>query len=208
MASAAPLARSPIAPAMPVVVHQGWEVSTTGSSAPLRLCDLTPLAKVLVRAAPAGAVAAVLDCPAGRTTRNERGDLVVGLGPDEWIVIGPVDAAEEIVGTLAPASAREFATSIDSTHLSILLRLTGADAPRLLEKVCAIDLSEAATPDGAAFRSSVARVLTTVIRDDVGGERSYLLLGDRSSGQYLFDALLDAGEEFAVGVAGYVETES
>jgi hypothetical protein len=46
-----PVARSPIAPAPPVAVVAGWEVSARRSSAPLRLVDCTPLAKVLVRRA-------------------------------------------------------------------------------------------------------------------------------------------------------------
>ena len=39
-----------------------------------------------------------------------------------------------------------------------------------------------------------------MIRADVDGMPSYLLVSDRSFGQYLFDALLDAGDEFGIGV--------
>jgi glycine cleavage system aminomethyltransferase T len=49
----------------------------------------------------------------------------------------------------------------------------------------------------------VAKLVTDVIRDDQAGARSYLLHCERSSGQYLFDALLDAGEEFGIDVAGF-----
>ena len=58
-------------------------------------------------------------------------------------------------------------------------------------------------PDGAVFRASCANVVTDVIRDDVDGTRSYLLHCERSSGQFLFDALLDAGAEFAIDVEGF-----
>jgi heterotetrameric sarcosine oxidase gamma subunit len=87
------------------------------------------------------------------------------------------------------------------------MRITGARAPELLAKVCGVDLSEEVTPDGAAFRSSVAKLVTDVVRDDREGERSYLLHCERSSGQYLFDALIDAGEEFGIEVEGFVATE-
>jgi hypothetical protein len=53
--------------------------------------------------------------------------------------------------------------------------------------------------DGAAFRSSVASLVTDVVRDDTGPIRSYLLHCERSSGQYLADSLLDAGA-FGIGV--------
>ena len=46
----------------------------------------------------------------------------------------------------------------------------------------------------------VAALVTDLVRDDVGGVPSYLLHCERSSGQYLVDALLDAGAEFGVGV--------
>jgi heterotetrameric sarcosine oxidase gamma subunit len=84
------------------------------------------------------------------------------------------------------------------------MRITGARAADLLAKVCGIDLSEEVTPDGAAFRSSVAKLVTDVVRD---GDRSYLLHCERSSGQYLFDALVDAGDEFGIEVDGFVAPE-
>jgi glycine cleavage system aminomethyltransferase T len=43
-----------------------------------------------------------------------------------------------------------------------------------------------------------------VVRDDRDGEISYLLHCERSSGQYLFDALIDAGDEFGIEVDGFV----
>jgi glycine cleavage system aminomethyltransferase T len=59
-----------------------------------------------------------------------------------------------------------------------------------------------ATPDGAAFRSSVAALATDVVRDDVSGARSYLLHCERSSGQYFFDALLTAGRDLGIEIDG------
>ena len=56
----------------------------------------------------------------------------------------------------------------------------------------------------SAFRSSVAKIVTDVVRDDVDGAPSYLLHCERSSGQYLFDVLVDAGDEFGLEVAGFV----
>ena len=46
-------------------------------------------------------------------------------------------------------------------------------------------------------------MVTDVVRDDVAGARSYLLHCERSSGQYLWDALLDAGARSAVEVTGF-----
>jgi len=206
-----PLARSPIAPADPVEVSDGWQLSARTSSAALQLADRSALAKVAVR--PAGgaaasrpdsdlsrAIEASLAVGFGRAVRGVDGTLVVGSGPGEWLMIGPVGAA----GTLI-ARVPSGALSVDLTHGRALVRLTGDDAAKLLSKVCAIDLRDRVTPNGAAFRSTVAKVVTDVVRDDVDGVRSYLLHCERSSGQYFFDALLDAGQEFGIAVAGFAQ---
>jgi sarcosine oxidase gamma subunit len=83
------------------------------------------------------------------------------------------------------------------------MRLNGPLVARVLAKICGIDLSDGIAPDGAAFRTSVAALATDVIRDDLGGTRSYLLHCERSSGQYLFGALLSAGTEFGIEIDGF-----
>jgi heterotetrameric sarcosine oxidase gamma subunit len=199
VADSIPIARSPIAAAPPVEVIDGWEVSVRRSSAPLRLSDCTPMTKVLLRAPAESSTAQVLDVPFGRARRLDD-ILVVGSGPTEWLFLGPVGSSP--AADLRTGSSDDHVSTIDITHGRALVRLTGDDAARLLAKVCAIDLSDDVAPDGIAFRSSVAKVATDVIRDDVAGERSYLLHCERSSGQYFFDALLDAGDEFGIQVEG------
>ena len=184
-----PVARSPIAPTGPVEIQHGWEVSTRKSSASLRLADLSHLAKVGVRARKAP-----FDVTYGRSTRIGAW-VVAGSGPDEWTLIGPVNETFD-------AHTNGFATVIDLTHGRALMRLTGPQSALVLGKMCPIDFSDNMCPDGAAFRASVANVVTDFIRDDVTGIRSYLLHCERSTGQFLFDALLDAGAEFGIDVEG------
>src|SRR6201981_4250365 len=72
--SAQPVARSPIAPAPPVVVKAGWEVSGRRASAAgadtLTLTDCTPLTKVQLRAPVGGEVASLLGVPVRRVARR------------------------------------------------------------------------------------------------------------------------------------------
>lgn len=199
-----PVARSPITVLGPRSVVDGWEVSTRRSSAALRLSDASPLAKVSVRADAGGAFAQVLGVPF-RSSVREHGVLVIGSGPGEWLLLGAPGAAAELAQQVRDHSGGDFVTTVEVTHGRALLRLTGRDAARALSKVCAVDLSDAVTPDRAAFRTSVAKVATDVVRDDAGGhsgEASYLLHCERSSGQYLFECLLDAGSEFGIEPAG------
>jgi heterotetrameric sarcosine oxidase gamma subunit len=180
---------------------------TPGVVGPVTITDLSALAKVQVKASPEGEVRAALGVPFGRAMRSAAlGALVVGSGPGEWLVLGPADAVTALRAELTTlvTGVDEFATVVDLTHGRALVRLRGADSAALLAKVCAVDLTDAVTPDGAALRSSVARVVTDVVRNDVADStRSYLLHCERSSGQYLAECLLDAGAEFAIAVTPF-----
>jgi heterotetrameric sarcosine oxidase gamma subunit len=201
----APIARSPIAPLPPTTVEHSWEVSARRSAAALKITDCTPLAKILVLASTEGEVARSLGVSFGRATRDAHGTLVVGSGPGEWLLLATPGTSVAVTQRVEEVPGEGLISVFDATHGLALLRITGARAPDLLAKVCAIDFSEAVTPDGAAFRSSVAELVTDIVRDDRAGEISYLLHCERSSGQYLFDILIDAGDEFGIEVDGFVD---
>ncbi|HCU96845.1 MAG TPA: hypothetical protein DHU96_30675 [Actinobacteria bacterium] len=200
------IARSPIPPAAPARVEAGWEVSGCHTDAALTITDCTPLAKVHVRAPWNGTMAKALGVPFGRAARDS-GGLLIGSGPGEWLMLAPPGTAPEVAARLAAMAAEsapeEFVTVIDLTHGRALVRLTGGQAADLLACLCEVDLHDDMTPDGTAFRSSVAGVATDVIRDDRGEIRSYLLHCERSSGRYLSGALTGAGDSFGIGIDGF-----
>ncbi len=200
--SSTPIARSPITPTPPTSLLNGWETSIRRSDKLLRLADWTSLPKVLHRAPADGSTAHNHPTPFGRARRLGPNEIEIGSEPGAWLVIGPGPNADGTAAANDTTSA-EFSSFVDITHGRALLRLSGNDSPRVLEKLCAIDLDDHITPDLTAFRSTVANLVTDVIRDDLGdGTRSYLLHCDRSSGQYLFDSLLDAGAEFDIDIDG------
>jgi heterotetrameric sarcosine oxidase gamma subunit len=202
---AAPIARSPIAQAAPTTIKHGWEVSARRSAADLKIIDCTPLAKVLVLASTEGELARALRVPFGRAARDAYETLVVGSGPGEWLLLAEPGTSAAVTQRVEEVKGERLVSVFDATHARALVRITGARTPDLLAKVCAIDLADGVTPNRAAFRSSVAKLVTDVVRDDSGGSRSYLLHCERSSGQYLFDALIDAGHEFGIEVDGFVD---
>ncbi len=214
--TASPVARSPITPAPPEVVLAGWAVSGRRSGADLTLTDQTPLTKVAVKAAWDGPMGRRLGVPFGQATSTvpdlppKAGRvLLMSAGPGEWLLLAAPDKQDLLVGWLQrlASQADEHVSVVDLTHGRALVRLTGPKAPDLLAKETGVDLADRVCPDGAALRSSVAGVATDVVRDDVAGTRSYLLHCERSSGQYLFDSLLDSGAEFDVDVDGFVIAE-
>ena len=197
--TAAPVARSPISPAEPVTIVDGWEVSAIrADDAELTLTDCTPLAKVAV----ASRQAELRTVRFGRAARDEDGTLIVGSGPGEWLLIGPPGQAAALAATVKD-EASPGTTCVDLTHGRALVRLTGEKGPSVLARLSAIDLDDDLIPDGAALRTVVAAVATDIIRDDHDGPRSYLLHCERSVGQYLFGALLRAGAEYGLAVDGF-----
>jgi len=198
MAEPAPVARSPIAAAPPEAVVEGWVVSGRRSTSVLTLTDLTPLTKVAVRAEPAGPTAEGLaGAPAGA--------LVTSVVPGEWLVLAEPGERVSVESWLAslPSGEPRHASVVDLTHGRALVRLTGRRAADVLAKECALDLGNRGCPDGRALRTAMAALSVDVVRRNRDGVPSYLLHCEWSSGQYLFDALLDAGSEFGIDIDGF-----
>lgn len=161
-------------------------MSTTGiTEGPLTLVDESATPKLAVRAL------ALHDVEFGSSAEVGTA-LVVGIRPAEWWVLG--EASE--------VSPDPSATIVDLTHGRAQFRLTGERASQVLEMVCSLDWSDAMTPDGAAVSASVAKVTCDIVRHDQASEPSYLILVDRSLGQYLFDALVDATRTHLAEVVG------
>lgn len=100
-------------------------------------------------------------------------------------------------GERTVAGDRLLADDVDLTHVRAVFRLSGHNARAVLQRLCALDLSDDMFPPGAAGRTGVAGVATEIVRDDRNGTRSYLLLPSRSFGGYLWDVMVDASTEFA-----------
>ena len=148
------------------------------------LTDESNQSRRSVRAADDTAAANALGLTFGSAER--RGDVLVArIRPDEWLVI----EGDDLVAGLDLSG---FACAVDISHGHLQFRLTGTDAARALEKVCSLDFAEPMTPNLACAGASVAKVTCDLIRDDVKGVRSYLILCDTSYRDYLWDALVDA----------------
>ena len=169
-------------------------------SGDLVLADASATVKWLVRASRSPNAAERLGAPFGSSQTSAGGALVLGSRPGEWVVLGTADAVAETVEGLDGLDSSDFVTAVDWTHGRALFRVTGDAVPRMLEKVCSLDWSDSMSPDGAVASASVAKVTCDIARNDVDGMPSYLVFCDRSFGQYLFDALIDAGDEFGLSV--------
>ena len=177
------------------VSYAGIPMEPARPDASLTVRDISSTAKAIVRAGAETNVSRQLAVPFG-ASRAEDGVLIVGQRPDEWILLGQETAVQVLVDSLDRSG---HVSVIDGTHSRALFRLTGADAASVLEKLCNLDWNDHMTPDGAAASGSVARVICDIVRNDLDGDRSYLISCDRSYGQYLLAVILDAGQEFGIG---------
>lgn len=183
----------------------------------LDLLDCSALAKVAVRTTPYGPswpalaerLSDRLGVQFGRARRGPDGVLVIGALPGGWLLVAPTGLAASLVERERRLTADAPVTTLDLTHASVLLRLTGRHAADLFARICLVDLSDRAVPDGGVLRTAVAGITATIIRDDGGGSDdrgaaapSYLLLADRSYGDYLVDVQIDAGADLGITTGG------
>ena len=209
-----PLARSPIFQAPPVLQIGGWEVSARISGSRMRLIDCTSCEKLLVRISGGSPWTNPFDTELGRARRDQFGRLIAGIAPEQWLFIGARGVPLSIRDLPEYSDgARPLVTITSLTHSTALIRLVGDESAQILRKLCGINFDSQVTPNHSALRSSIGRIVVSLIRDDVaaapnGSIPSYLIFCDRSAGQYLFNLLLDAGQEFKVDVQGFSDDAS
>ncbi len=125
-------------------------------------------------------------------------DRVYRLRSDLFFVApSDEDAALKRLQASAEASER-FVTVTDVTHGRSEIRVIGPASSALMRKVCGLDFHPEAFPDGAARQSSVARTAQLMIRRDMGELPAFSVIGARSLGAYLWEVLMEAGEEWRI----------
>lgn len=178
MADSMPVFRSPVV------------VEPTGSGA-LSLTDLSAAGKLVLDA---GGSSAGPPVETGFARRAGSG-ILFSVSPGRWFAL---TSGLEAVGEV---EVPEGASAVDVSHVKAVVRVAGPGAAAALEKVCALDFDDRFMPDGFAGRTSVAKTVCELVRLDREGVPAYLIMVGRSLGAYLFDALVDAAEEFG-GVPG------
>ncbi|MDA0748295.1 MAG: hypothetical protein O2954_17395 [bacterium] len=100
-----------------------------------------------------------------------------------------------------------FVTATDKTCGLCEVRVIGLYSVALMQKVCGLNFRSEAFPDRAAQQSSVAKTNQIVVRRDLDGMPAFSLVGARSLGAYLWNVLVEAGQELKIVPAGYATVE-
>jgi len=180
--------------------------SATAASSQLSLSDLTGAPVILIQ----GEVSDLLKQHFAQIP-SKPGDLVEGGGgllarltPTELYLFGLSPSAK-----LPSAAALEdslvkgkrFAHVTDYTHGKAVIRLAGAAAPELLSKICGLDFHNTIFPNLYVVQTSTAKIKTLIARCDVNETPTYFLHVNRPLGQYFWEVVWDAGQEFGLTTA-------
>ncbi len=98
-----------------------------------------------------------------------------------------------------PKAAKSALVAVDEvTHGTAEVWVAGAEATRLMSRVCGLDFHPRAFPDGAFKTSSVAKTVQQIYRRDLDGVCCFVLTGEASLATYLWDTLMEAGAELEI----------
>ena len=90
----------------------------------------------------------------------------------------------------------------DVTSVYCALHLAGPKSRHVLNKLTSLDICEGAMPNLSCGQTSLAEAHSIVLRRDVGDLPAYQLLIGREYGEYIWDALMHAGDEFSIVALG------
>ena len=135
-----------------------------GSSLPTRVgvvsvTETEPMARFVYRGPPdaiSDAFGVALPTTPLRAERaNDRAAL--WLGPDEWLLLSPVEDGRELFTAISIALGSVPASVVDVSHRQIGLDITGSSAADLLAAGCPLDLDLSAFPVGMCTRTLLAK---------------------------------------------------
>ena len=107
---------------------------------------------------------------------------------------GAVHARVESVIPQTADSACIHLTDVTSNFTAV--QIVGPLSRELLRKLTALDLRSAQFPDLSCAQGSLASIHALVLRADIQAHLAYQVYCGREFGAYVWDALLDAGQEF------------
>jgi len=161
------------------------------------LAMLEPVTRLNVRAAsPAasgiGLALGILLPNAPNRSMIQRDRAALWLGPDEWLILAPADAATLIADATKGAGDHPVSV-VDVSHATVALELSGPRAAWCLNAFCALDLDPSVFPVGMCTRTLLGKAGILLWRTSADGFRIEV---GRSYVPYVWDCLEEARREF------------
>lgn len=132
------------------------------------------------------------------TVADEGEMLALWLGPDEWLVVSPVDAQTSLSDSLETALEGVHAAVTDVTGGQTVITLSGPRARDILAKGCPLDLHPSVFKPGDCAQTIVGKANVTIYCVD--DSPSFELIVRRSFAEYMALWLHDAAVEYGAAV--------
>jgi sarcosine oxidase subunit alpha len=121
------------------------------------------------------------------------------LAQGHWMVLSEPEATDTVIEKMQSAASVDSCAHVtDMTSVYAALLRVGNDSRDVLNRLTALDVSDDAMPDLSCAQTGLAHVHAIVLRQDVGEVLAYLLLAGREYGEYVWDALMHAGQGFGI----------
>ena len=133
------------------------------------------------------------------TFARASGVTAIWLGPDEWLIVKPVDGQSQTVASLRDALGETHAAVTDVTGGQTVLNLSGRHARDVLGKGCSLDLHPRAFGPRQCAQSNLAKAAITLLQID--DAPSYDVIVRRSFAVYLAQWIEDAASEYGLELA-------
>lgn len=137
---------------------------------------------------------------------------IASLTRDEFLILtGPStyskrQAIEQML--MRQVESEQFVSVVDQTSGMAGLLIAGPASRSLMSKLCALSFHSDAFPNLHVAQSSFAKVHATLLRNDFGEVPVFELYVDRSYAVYVWETLMDAGQEFDIVPVGWTAIES
>ncbi len=143
-----------------------------------------------------------------RAVKLPHGTLIARLGKEEYLVLdGCVTGMSQSAELEASWYAQNKQTGgqigypLPRADSHSWLYLEGNDVPKVMAKICGVDLRPGTCPPGDIVQTFVARIGAVLIREITEKTYGLHMLTDFASADYLWDVLEDATAEFGGGFA-------
>jgi heterotetrameric sarcosine oxidase gamma subunit len=183
---------------------QKGEIQATNSD--VGICDVSPLSKIDIQGKRSGALIedlAGIPLPdiGGSASLMLRGcskpAYVARLQSEKYLVLTVAGLREQLYSCLVnEARENDCVHPTDVTSAYAALQLAGPKAAPLLKKLVSAPVDQIRT--GHCVQTSTARVWSLVIHHESRQGSSWLVLVSRDFGEYVWETILESGQEFGI----------
>jgi len=182
------------------------------------ICDISPVGKHSVQG---NDIAALIEKISPQVPSLETNKVaVVNLSGPDGVVIDPVVVCrfceDEVFITSPPDNIALVAQTleenlagcahlVDMTSNFAAITVSGPSSSQMLSKLTDLNISPNAFPDLSCAQGMMAEVYVILLRWDRAGLPGYDIYVSREYGEYIWDAMLEAGHEYGIVPFG-VET--